>query len=137
MEKYKELKYNDKTYTQKYQIEQILVDEGFAWFIEAETYNARIEILNKTLIFNGGTWFNGVWKFGAFRGGEWKSGTFEDGVIFNIVWKDGIMKNGIIFNGTFINGQFFDIKLRTTNQDGTKTRQSFINCEMSSNIKTV
>lgn len=130
MSKYKELRYKGKLYTEKYQIEEILVKEGFIWFIDAETFNARVEIDKEVLIFNAGTWYNGVWKFGAFRGGNWKFGTWEDGVWFNGVWEDGIFKNGIIFNGTFYQGEFINVKLRRTNQSGTPTRQEFIDCKL-------
>lgn len=135
--KYKELLYKGQTYTEKYQIEEILVKEKLSWFIDAETLNARIEILDSVLIFNGGTWYTGVWYFGAWRGGEWKFGSWEDGVWFNGTWQDGIFKSGIIFNGTFFQGQFLNVKLRKTNQDGTDTRQDFINCDLSPNIKKI
>lgn len=132
--KYKELKYKGKVYTEKYQIEEILIKENLSWFIDAETFNARLEINEKTLIFNGGTWYNGVWKFGAFRGGEWKFGTWEDGVWFGGTWFNGLFKSGIIFNGTFYQGQFLSAKLRTNNQDGTQTRQNFIDCELTQHV---
>lgn len=135
--KYKELIYKGQIYTEKYQIEEILIKEKLSWFIDAETSNARIEILDKILIFNGGTWYTGVWYFGAWRGGEWKFGSWENGVWFNGNWQDGIFKKGIIFNGTFFQGQFLDVKLRKTNQDGTDTRQDFINCDLSPNIKKI
>lgn len=134
MSKYKELKYKGKIYTEKYQIEEILVKEKLAWFIDAETFNVRIEILNDVLVFNAGTWYNGVWKFGVFRGGEWKYGEWEDGVWFNGVWSNGLFKNGIIFNGTFYQGSFLAAKLRTTNQDGTPTRQEFVDCIQSKGV---
>jgi len=134
MSKYVELKYKGKIYTEPYQIEEILVKEKMSWFIDAETFKARIEILNDTLVFNAGTWYNGVWKFGAFRGGEWKFGTWEDGVWFNGSWKDGMFKDGIIFNCTFYQGQFLRAKLRTKNQDGTPTKRQFVDCELSQNI---
>lgn len=135
--KYKELKYQGTIYTEKYQIEEILVKENMSWFMDAETFNARLEINNDTLIFNGGTWYNGVWKFGAFRNGTWKFGTWEDGVIFNITWEDGIFKNGIIFNGNFFQGQFINAKLSRVNQDGSDTRRDFIDCDLSQNVKEI
>ncbi len=135
--KYKELIYKGKSYTEKYQIEEILVKENLAWFINSETANAKIEISEGTLVFNGGTWYTGIWMFGAWRAGEWKFGSWEDGVWFNGNWQDGIFKNGIIFNGTFFQGQFLAAKLRKMNQDGTETRQDFINCDISPNVKKV
>lgn len=135
--KYKELIYKGNIVKEKHLIEEILVKEGMSWFIDSETFNARLEIQNKTLIFNGGTWYNGIWKFGAWRGGEWKYGTWEDGVWFNGVWQDGIFENGIIFNGTFFQGTFMNVKLRLKNQNGTETRQDFIDCDIPENIKKV
>ena len=135
--KYKELVYKGNAVTEQYLIEEILVKHGMAWFIDAETYNARIEIQNNILIFNGGTWYNGVWKFGAWRGGEWKYGVWKDGVWFNGVWKDGTFENGIIFNGTFFQGTFVNVKLRKTNQDGSNTRQDFIDCKLENTVRSV
>ena len=134
--KYKELIYKGNIYTEKYQIEEILVKEKLSWFMDSETTNAKIEIgENNVLIFNGGTWYTGIWYFGAWRAGEWKFGSWEDGVWFNGVWQDGIFKNGIIFNGTFFQGQFINAKIRKMNQDGSETRQDFINCDLSPNVK--
>ena len=135
--KYKELIYKGKTITEKYLIEEILVKNKMSWFINAETYNVRLEIQNNTLIFNGGTWYNGVWEFGAWRSGEWKYGVWKDGVWFNGLWQDGTFENGIIFNGTFFQGDFLVAKIRTTNQNGTDTRQDFIDCNLSQNITKV
>ena len=135
--KYKELIYKGETLIEKYQIEEILVKEKLSWFINSETANAKIEISNGTLIFNGGTWYTGIWYFGAWRAGEWKFGSWEDGVWFNGNWQDGIFKNGIIFNGTFFQGQFLNARLRKMNQDGSETRQDFINCDISPNVKKV
>jgi hypothetical protein len=135
--KYKELIYKGNIYTEKYQIEEILVKEKLAWFINAETEKAKIEISDNILIFNGGIWYTGVWQFGAWRAGEWKFGSWENGVWFNGSWQDGIFKNGIIFNGTFFQGQFLNAKLRKNNQDGTETRQDFINCDLSPIIKKI
>ena len=135
--KYKELIYKGNIITERHLIEEVLVKENMGWFIDSETFNARLEIENKTLIFNGGTWYNGIWKFGAWRGGEWKFGTWQDGVWFNGVWQDGTFENGIIFNGTFFQGTFMNIKIRTTNQNGSTTRQDFIDCTLPEKPKTV
>lgn len=133
-DKYKELKYKGKIYTEDYQIEEILVENGFSWVIDAETYMLRLEILNDTLIINAGTWYNGIFKYGCIRNCAWKFGTFESGIIFNINWQDGMFLSGIIYNGTFYQGQFLNAKLREKNQNGTKTRRDFINCDLSPSI---
>lgn len=132
--KYKELIYKGNIVTERHLIEEILVKEDMSWFIDSETFNARLEIENDTLIFNGGTWYNGVWKFGAWRSGEWKYGTWENGVWFNGVWQDGTFEDGIIFNGTFFQGTFLNVKIRMKNQNGTETRQDFIDCDISENV---
>jgi hypothetical protein len=105
MRRYKELKYNAKTYTEQYKINDILLKEGFQWFLDCEVEEVRIEIRNKTLIFNSGTFFNGTWKYGVFRDGVWKYGIWEGGVWYNGKWFNGIFKSGIIFDGDFEHGK--------------------------------
>lgn len=135
--KYKELIYEGNTYTEQYEIEEILVKENMVWFIDAETENARIEILKNVLIFNGGIWYNGTWKFGATRGGEFKYVKWENGVWYSGTWYDGVFENGIIFSGKFFQGSFMNGKIRLTDQKGMPTKQEFINCEVSPNMKKV
>ena len=135
--KYKELVYKGKTIKEKYLIEEILVKEGMSWFINSETSDAKLEIQNGTLIFNGGIWYNGVWKFGAFRAGEWRYGVWENGVWFNGTWFNGTFKDGIIFNGDFLQGNVEIAKLRKKNQDGTETKQNFVDCKLSENVRIV
>jgi hypothetical protein len=135
--KYKQLKYRGKTITDSYDIEQVLIKEEMAWFIDAETSDVNIEILNGTLIFNGGVWYSGVWKFGAFRNGEWRFGTWEGGVWFNGKWYDGRFEGGIIFNGEFLNGEILSAKLRKNNQDGSETTLNFNDCVVSNSVISV
>jgi len=105
MKRYKELVYEDKTYTEAYKIDEILIKNKFEWFLDCEVENARIEILKNTLVFNSGVFFNGTWVYGVFRDGQWKYGTWEGGVWYNGTWYNGIFKNGIIFGGRFIAGK--------------------------------
>jgi len=105
MKRYKELRYGDKSYTETYKIDEILIKEGFDWFLDCEVENCRIEILKNTLVFNSGVFFNGTWQYGVFRDGQWKYGTWEGGVWYNGTWYNGIFKNGIIFGGRFIKGK--------------------------------
>lgn len=119
MKRYKELKYQDKIFTETYKINEILIENDFQWFLDCEIENARIEITKNTLVFNSGVFFNGTWVYGVFRDGQWKYGTWEGGVWYNGTWYNGIYKNGLIFNGRFLNGkieggeirggEFFDI----------------------------
>ncbi|NPV13266.1 MAG: hypothetical protein HPY57_16015 [Ignavibacteria bacterium] len=110
--RYKELKFEGKTYTKKYQIDEILLENGFNWFLDAEIENARIEIMKETLIFNAGIWYNGVWEYGVIRDIDWRAGTFKNGVIYNGIFKRVTVERGIIFNGTFLKGDilFADIR---------------------------
>jgi len=110
--RYKELKYEGKTYTQTYQIDEILLDLGLNWFLDAEVENIRLEIMKETLIVNAGIWYNGVWEYGVIRDIEWRAGTFQNGVIYNGVFKKIKVEKGIIFDGTFISGDilFADIR---------------------------
>lgn len=110
--RYKELQYDGKTYTQKYEIDEILLDKELNWFLDAEIENARIEIVKDTLIFNAGIWYNGVWEYGVIRDIDWRAGTFQNGVIYNGVFKRITVEKGIIFDGTFIRGDvlFADIR---------------------------
>ena len=55
--RYKELKYAGNTYDQKYEINEILIDNDLNWFLDAEVENIRLEILNNTLIINAGIIF--------------------------------------------------------------------------------
>jgi len=110
--RYVELKYEGKTYTQKYEIDEILLNNDLNWFLDAEIENARIEIMKETLIFNGGIWYNGVWEYGVIRDIDWRAGTFVNGVIYNGVFKRITVEKGIVFDGTFIRGDvlFADIR---------------------------
>lgn len=121
MNRYKELIFNEKTYTETYIINETLLKEGFGWFLDCEVENCRIEIMKNTLVFNSGVFFNGTWEYGVFRDGQWKYGTWNGGVWYNGTWYNGIFKNGLIFGGRFMagnieggeirGGDFFDVKI--------------------------
>jgi hypothetical protein len=110
--RYKELKYEGKNYTQKYQIDEILLSKGFNWFLDCEMENMRIEIMKDTLIINGGIFYNGVFEYGVIRDIEWRNGTFQNGVIYNGTFKRIKVEKGIIFDGVFIRGDilFADVR---------------------------
>lgn len=115
MKRYKELVYEDKTYTEPYKINEILVKNKFEWFLDCEVENVRIEILKNTLVFNSGVFFNGTWVYGVFRDGQWKYGTWEGGVWYNGTWENGIFKNGLIFGGEFGGGKIEGGEIRGGN----------------------
>ena len=126
MKRYKELKYEKKTYTEQWKIDEILIKNGFQWFIDCEVEDVRIEILKKTLIMNSGTFFNGTWVYGAWRDGIWKYGTWVSGVWFNGKWIDGIFQDGIIKDGKFFNGRM---------ETGTIDGGDFYHMEISKDVK--
>ena len=119
--RYNELKHDGKTYTEQWKIDEILIKNKFNWLVNAEIKNARLEIFQDTLVWNGGIWYNGNWYFGVWRDGEWRYGIFQNGVWYNGKWKDGTFKSGIIYNGTFFKGkieggeirggQFIDVEI--------------------------
>ena len=112
MRRYKELKHDGKIYTETYQIDKILIDNNFNWFLDCEVENVRLEIQFETLIFNSGVFFNGTWYYGVFRDGEWKSGTWNNGVWYNGVWRNGTFESGLIFDGRFFNGKILKGTIR-------------------------
>lgn len=122
----KELKFENKVFTEEYQINEILINNKFNWVIDCEIQDARLEITKDTLIWNAGLFYSGVWKYGVFRNGEWRFGTWENGVWYNGVWKDGLFKNGLIFNGKFYHGQFLSGEIRGG---------QFINSDISPSVK--
>jgi hypothetical protein len=91
-----ELKYNGKIISNEKVIIDTLFSKEFYWLIDSEIYAAKIEILNNTIIWNGGDYLYGNWHYGIFRNGNfygnWENGIFEDGN-FNGVWISGVMKN--------------------------------------------
>jgi len=129
--RYNELKFEGKTYTKQWEINEILIDNKFNWIVDAEIENARLEIFklkdgSKTLVWNAGIWYNGDWFFGTFRDGEWKYGTWRNGVWRNGKWKNGIFKSGIIYNGIFFKGKI---------ESGIIKGGRFIDCEISKSVK--
>lgn len=134
-QRYKELKHEGKTYTKKYQIDEILLENDFNWFLDCEVENMRLEIMKETLIINAGIFYNGIWEYGVLRDVDWRAGTFKNGVIYNGIFKRITVEKGIIFNGTFLRGdilfadirggEFKDINISTNvnqTQTGTQTQ---------------
>jgi hypothetical protein len=103
--KYKELKFEGKSYVNKYEINEILIENNLNWFIDCEVENIRIEILKNTLIINAGIFYNGVFEYGVIRDVDWRGGIFMNGVIYNGVFKKIKIENALIFDGTFLKGE--------------------------------
>lgn len=93
--RYIELKIGDKVITNQVKIENTLRSEGFYWLIDSEIEKSKIEIRNKTLIWNDGIYYSGNWHYGIFKSGvffgKWENGIFENGE-FKGTWKSGINK---------------------------------------------
>lgn len=86
------LKINGKEEKNQRNIDSLLKSKEFYWLIDSEIENAKIEILNNTLIWHDGYFF-GNWEYGIFKNGEfygnWINGIFEGGK-FNGNWQSGI-----------------------------------------------
>lgn len=88
-----ELKFNNKTLTNKSEILKILKDNKFYWLIDSEVEEAIIEINKNTLIWHSGIYKHGKWEYGIFKNGTfygiWENGIWESGT-FRGKWKSGI-----------------------------------------------
>lgn len=91
--RYIELKYKEKIYTKLSDINNILKNEEFYWIIDSEIENAKLEIKNRTLIWNDGNFYNGNWYYGIFKQGNfygvWENGIWENGNFYG-KWESGI-----------------------------------------------
>lgn len=91
--KYTQLTVGNKTYNNQREISRILVSEGFSWLVDSTIENAKIEIRNNTLVWHGGEFYEGDWRFGIFKDGRfcgnWEGGIFEAGA-FEGKWLGGI-----------------------------------------------
>jgi hypothetical protein len=87
-----ELKYNDKIYTNKRDINEILKSQKFYWLLDSEVSDVIAEIKNNTLIWHDGTFLYGHWNYGIFKNGN-----------FHGIWKNGIWEGGF-FDGKWLSG---------------------------------
>jgi hypothetical protein len=90
--RYLELIYNGEIHREEKIINKILLENNISWLIDSEIENARIEIKNKTLIWNDGDFYSGEWNYGIFKKGRF-FGIFENGIF-----------EGGEFLGKFISG---------------------------------
>jgi hypothetical protein len=75
------------------------------WLINADTYNARVEITpSGRVIWLGGTWLGGEWHGGVWRGGEWLGGEWCGGEWCGGVWNNGVWRGGVWHGGTWDGG---------------------------------
>jgi len=91
--RYSELNLHGKTYTSQREIEEILTKHKFYWLIDSEIENAKIEIVNDTIIWHDGSFYTGDWHYGIFKNGSfygnWENGIWESGN-FGGKWQSGI-----------------------------------------------
>ena len=140
MNRYKELRYEDKLYSEQSEIDRLLIKNKFDWFLDCEVENCRLEITKNTLVFNSGTFFNGTWVYGVFRDGQWLYGTWEGGVWYNGTWRGGIFKNGLIFGGRFLKGKIEGGEIRGGEFFDTEIGEQVVNTtiqKMTRNCHTV
>lgn len=90
--RFRRLTIDSSIITQSDKIESALLKHEFYWLIDSEVEDAVIEIKNKTLIWESGTFFSGRWHYGI-----WKSGDFYG------IWENGIFEKGR-FYGKFVTG---------------------------------
>lgn len=94
--KYKSFVYNgEKIETEQEITNKLSSNKNLKWLIYCEFEDADIEIENDTIIWKGGNfysgeWRYGIWKEGNFYGGIWYSGIWEGGNWNGGKWKDGI-----------------------------------------------
>jgi len=109
MQRFLELKINDKTLITSKAIEHELYNSQFYWLLECELDNVKIEINDNILYWNSGILYWGVWQWGVFKNGEFRSGDWLGGIFldgtFKGTWHNGVFKNGI-FKGQKIKGSF-------------------------------
>lgn len=79
-DRYSSLSVNGKTLTNDADINEALVRNGLWWVCDAEIEGAVMEIRDKILVWNDGTWYWGEWRFGQFNGGRFLGGTWQGGV---------------------------------------------------------
>jgi hypothetical protein len=91
--RYIELRYRNKTYTNRVEIDDILHKEGFYWLIDSELEGAIIEVNKSTIIWHSGNYYSGDWEYGIFKNGKfygnWINGIWESG-IFSGKWHSGV-----------------------------------------------
>ena len=94
--RYLELLFNNVTVKGQSKIDKILYDNHFYWIIDSEIENAKIEIVNNTIIWHSGNFYSGNWKFGIFKDGTfygtWENGIWEGGE-FKGKWISGLKEN--------------------------------------------
>lgn len=114
MQRFLELKADNKILTSSKQIEQYLYTSPFYWLLDCEIDNVKLEVKDNILFWKSGIFYHGVWKWGVFESGEFRSGTWKGGIfldgIFKGTFENGVFKKGI-FKGKKISGEFPNEKI--------------------------
>lgn len=91
--RYREIKIDGRKLSGEYEAACALSAAGLNWLVDSEVEDAVIEVLNGTVIWHGGDFLSGYWRYGIFKAGSfhgvWEGGIFEGGE-FSGRWLDGI-----------------------------------------------
>lgn len=98
MQRFKQLKIDDKILTISKEIEQFLYESNFSWLLVCELDNVDIEIKDNILYWHSGILYWGIWEWGVFLNGEFRSGKWLGGILINGIiladWHRGVIKGG-------------------------------------------
>jgi hypothetical protein len=98
MQRFKQLKTDEKVITTSKEIEQYLYSSPFSWLLMCELDGADLEIKNDILYWNSGIIYWGVWEWGVFVNGDFRSGTWLGGILLggtvSADWHRGVLKAG-------------------------------------------
>ena len=69
------------------------------WLLDANTYNANVDIIDGVVHWYDGSWFDGTWHggewhYGVWHNGTWRDGEWHDGVWLGGTWQDGVWRGG-------------------------------------------
>lgn len=73
--------------------------------ISGIVFGGKISLVHR-VIWDDGTWIDGVWGDGTWNGGIWKYGTWMNGVWAGGTWMDGVFERGEWWNGEWHGGHF-------------------------------
>lgn len=116
----KKLIIEDITYNDPYSITENLHKNNIHWLDDAEIENCILEIKNKKLYWNTGTFYYGDWEYGIWMDGTFMYGNWWDGIFYNGLFKSGIWHNGIFMNGIIEGGEFLKGEFRNPVKKGGK-----------------
>ena len=100
-------------YPMKNSIKQIFKSKDFIeynkWFLKADWKNIKIKNLEDDanwLIWDNGTWYDGIWRNGVWHDGTWYDGIWASGIWYNGMWFNGTWKYGKWHTGMWLKGKW-------------------------------